>query len=185
MTTLPTPYPGPVLLAAGHSDSDPGAVYFGRTEASIVTAFRDAVAGYLREGMGGPSSPVVTDGPVGNNWTLTRSIDLARSCSPAIEFHCNAFTSAAATGVETLSLDRHKPLGASLCDVIATTLGIANRGAKGESAGQHSRLGFVQAGGIIVELFFLSNPNDLQRFDERADDLAQVVALAIERFIEP
>ncbi len=44
-------------------------------------------------------------------------------------------------------------------------LGIANRGAKGEASGQHSRLAYIsQGGGILVELFFLTNKHDLAAY---------------------
>ena len=46
-------------------------------------------------------------------------------------------------------------------------LGIKNRGAKPEVSGQHSRLGFVQAGGLIVELFFITNPDDMAAYQAK------------------
>ncbi|WP_263363820.1 hypothetical protein, partial [Halopseudomonas salina] len=63
------------------------------------------------------------------------------------------------------------------CNVISETLDIANRGAKGEASGQHSRLAFVsRGGGIIVELFFISNPQDVARYQRWKLQLAEVLA---------
>lgn len=161
-----------VVITAGHSNADPGAVGGGTTEAAVVTDFRNMVAHYLREA----GVAFTTDGTGDQNLPLSAAIKLVTPGSVAVEFHCNAAANAKATGVETLSRDRDKPLGAQICAAIADELGIANRGAKGESSGQHSRLGFVQAGGVIVELFFLSNPGDLAAYQAKKWLVAKAVA---------
>ena len=149
-----------LFIAAGHSDTDPGAIGHGHTEADIVLEFRDLLADYLR-------GKVLfdKDGQPGENLPLREAIGAAKSHELAVEFHCNAFTNPAASGVETLSRREHYPLGNVICQAVSDTLGIANRGAKGEASGQHSRLGFIaQGGGIIVELFFITNKQDLARY---------------------
>lgn len=161
-----------LFISAGHSNTDPGAVGNGHTEADIVTKFRDLVADEL-EGR------VVfdTDGMRGQNLPLKQAIDMAARHDIALEFHCNASDNDSATGVETLSHPDDYPLGEALCEAISDTLGIANRGAKGESSGQHSRLGFVsRGGGIIVELFFISNKADMAAYYRHKTALAQAVA---------
>src|SRR5690554_4279023 len=161
-----------LFISAGHSHSDPGAVGNGHTEADIVLAFRDAVADELRD-------KVVfdKDGERGQNLPLRDAVKMASEHDVAIEFHCNAFTSPAATGVETLSAREDYPLGEAICEAVSDTIGIANRGAKGESSGQHNRLAFIRdAGGITVELFFISNPNDVAAYFRPKRALAQAVA---------
>ncbi|AXY41091.1 N-acetylmuramoyl-L-alanine amidase [Halomonas sp. JS92-SW72] len=149
-----------LYIAAGHSDTDPGAVGHGHTEADIVLEFRDLLADYLRRRV-----IFDKDGAPGQNLPLREAIGAAKAHDLAVEFHCNAFTDPAATGVETLSHRQHYPLGNALCQAIADTLGIANRGAKGEASGQHSRLAFIaQGGGLIVELFFITNKSDLAKY---------------------
>ena len=59
------------------------------------------------------------------------------------------------------------------------TLGIRDRGAKPENAGQHHRLAFVRSGGIIVELFFLTNPSDMAAYDARKWMAAREVAAVL------
>ncbi|MEO6657919.1 MAG: hypothetical protein ABIM73_06560, partial [Arenimonas sp.] len=59
---------------------------------------------------------------------------------------------------------------------LSNSLGIRNRGAKPENARQHHRLAFVQAGGIIVELFFITNGNDLLAYDAKKWLAARAVA---------
>lgn len=152
-----------IFVSAGHGGSDPGAVAQGRSEAVIATEFRNIVAFYLARagipyGMDG-------DGPI--NLPLREAISRARGYQVAVEFHCNAAGAATATGVETLSGPNEMALGGAICNAIAGTLGLRNRGAKPENAGQHHRLGFVQAGGIIVELFFITNRDDLAAYDAR------------------
>ncbi|RCV89728.1 N-acetylmuramoyl-L-alanine amidase [Billgrantia montanilacus] len=149
-----------LFIAAGHSDTDPGAVGHGYTEANIVLEFRDLLAAYLR-------GKVLfdKDGQPGQNLPLVEAIGAAKSHEIAVEFHCNAATNPSATGTETLSHPDDYPLGAVLCKAISETLGIANRGPDGAVSRQHSRFGFIRdGGGIIVEQFFVSNKSDLAKY---------------------
>lgn len=167
-----------ILISAGHSNTDPGATGFGYTEAQIVTEFRNLVSKYLTAA----GVEHTTDGTGDINLPLREAAAMAKKATVAIEFHCNAGPEKA-SGVETLSAEKDFALGRSICDVISKVLDIPNRGAKPENSGQHSRLAFVQAGGIIVELFFISNFTDLHTYLERKDELAQVLAYAIEKHI--
>lgn len=179
-----------IYLAAGHSDTDPGAVIrqqvgyeaYGepvvltRKEADIAVEFRNMVSFYLaREGV-----PHEMDGHGTQNLPLREAAQMAMLHPISVEFHTNAFHDPSATGVETLSAPEDMPLGGRICQAVAAALDIRNRGAKREGAGQHHRLAFVQAGGIVAELFFLTNPGDLGAYDARkwlaARDVAQVLA---------
>lgn len=152
-----------VFLSAGHSDVDPGAVAFGRREADIAVEFRNIVSFYLhRAGV-----PHELDGGATQNLPLAQAVRIARTHPIAVEFHCNAAAAPAASGAETLSSSGNMSLGNRICHAIAENLRIRNRGAKPENAGQHHRLAFVQAGGIIVELFFITNKDDLAAYDAR------------------
>lgn len=159
-----------LFVSAGHSDTDPGAVGNGHTEADIVTRFRDMVCDELEGRIA-----FERDGVRGQNLPLKKAIEMASHHDVAVEFHLNAFRDPRATGVETLGVD--KELGEALCEAISDTLGIANRGAKDEASGQHSRLGFVsKGGGIIVELFFITNAHDMAAYYRHKQALAQAVA---------
>ena len=147
-----------ILISAGHSTKDPGATGNGYTEADIVTELRNIVSFYLSRA----NVPHTVDSDsTTKNLPLAAAIKLARKHQVAVEFHCNASSNPAATGVETLGGPVDMACGAAICKAIAKVLGIKNRGAKPEASGQHSRLGFVQAGGLIVELFFITNPGDV------------------------
>lgn len=165
-----------ILISAGHSNTDPGAVAFGREESEIAVEFRTILVKCLAD----LGIQAQTDGKGKDNLPLRDAVKLAKGKDIAIEIHLNASANATASGVETLSGPEDMDLGARLCAAISQALNIRNRGAKPENAGQHHRLAFVQAGGIILELFFLTNPNDLAAYDGRKWPLARAVAQVIE-----
>ncbi len=164
-----------VFISAGHSYNDPGAAAHGYTEAAVVLEFRDLVSDALvRLGI-----KHMADGDPGKNLPLREAVQIAKTQHLAVEFHCNAAT-LAATGTETLSQPHHYGLGQALCHATADTLGIADRGAKPEDSGQHSRLAFVSdGGGLIHELFFITSKTDLAAYIAGKRGLAQEVARVI------
>ena len=161
-----------MYISAGHSNTDPGAVANGRREADIAVEFRNIVSFYLQR----DKVSHELDGFGTDNFPLASVVKRARQHRIAVEFHCNAAASKAATGVEILCAPKDNVLADKLCKAIARTLGIRNRGVKPENAGQHHRLAFVQAGGLIVELFFITNPSDLLAYDARKWLAAREVA---------
>lgn len=161
-----------MYIAAGHSDVDPGACANGRREADIAVDFRTIVGVCLKD----LGVAYDTDGDGKKNLPLRDAVAEARHHRTAVEFHCNASSKASATGVEILCAPKHNTIAAKLCKAIATSLGIRNRGVKPENAGQHHRLAFVQAGGMVVELFFITNPSDLRAYDENKWLAARQVA---------
>ncbi len=164
-----------ILISAGHSNTDPGAVAFGRKESEIAVEFRTILVKCLAD----LGIQAQTDGAGKDNLPLRDAVKLAKGKDIAIEIHLNASANATASGVETLSGPEDMDLGARLCAAVSQALNIRNRGAKPENAGQHHRLAFVQAGGIILELFFLTNPNDLAAYDGRKWPLARALAEVI------
>jgi len=165
-----------VFISAGHSNVDPGACANGRREADIAVEFRNMVSFYLsRDGI-----PHDLDGSGTDNYPLARAAQIARAHDIAVEFHCNAAGSAA-TGTEALTGGKDVALSVALTKAVSTALGIANRGAKPENAGQHSRLAFVQAGGVILEVIFITSTFDLLAYDARRWLAAQAVSGVIAR----
>ena len=177
--------PKSIFLSAGHSDSDPGAVALSRVDGRVVTLreadyaveMRNMVAFYLqRAGL-----DVELDGHGTINMPLREAVKIARKHPIAVEFHCNASDNPNATGAEVLSAVDDVVLAANISRALAEGLGIRNRGAKPENAGQHHRLAFVQAGGLIVEMFFISNPDDRQAWQDRKWLAARHVARELSR----
>lgn len=166
-----------MYISAGHSNTDPGAVAFGRREADIVVEFRNIVSFYLQR----DKVRHELDGHGTDNMPLREVVKQSRKHRVSVEFHCNA-AGPTATGVEVLCAPKDQEVAAQICDAISSQLGIRNRGVKPENAGQHHRLAFVQAGGMIVELFFLTNKKDLAAYDARkwlaAREVARILAEA-------
>nr|WP_300309218.1 N-acetylmuramoyl-L-alanine amidase [Halomonas sp.] len=164
-----------LFISAGHSMTDPGAVGVGGiSEADIVLNFRDRLYDFLSDRI-----VLARDGKPGVNLPLRQACEMAKRHDIAVEFHCNAAASPHATGTETLSAPKDDAFGERLCAAISRTLGISNRGDKGEADGQHSRLAFVRAGGVIVELFFLTNPDDLKAYRQHLDALVEAVGIEL------
>ena len=169
-----------VVITAGHSNTDPGAVNGNITEAEITTDMRNIVA-YCLKDLG---IDVVTDGRGNENQTLRQAIKLIKQGEVAIEFHCNAFHLQTAGGVEALAQPKDKAICQKLCEAVSDVMGIPVRGPAGGfkpgNSGQHSRLGYVREGGIILELFFISNPKELATYQAKkwliAREIADVIA---------
>lgn len=166
---------GFATITAGHSNTDPGAVNGKIKEADLVTNFRNAVTHYLREA----GVQVKTDGTGSRNDPLSSAIKLIKGSSVAVEFHMNAATSKQANGVETIALPKDKKLAQDLSAAVASALGSRLRGDNGwidQSKSARGSLGYINAGGLIVELGFISNEDELARFNARYWLAAKAVA---------
>lgn len=172
-----------IVLTAGHSMTDPGAVNdrLKITEAKLALGLRDQVASLLRL----RGFEVLEDGADGVNQPLPEAIKLARG-RLAIELHFNAGPKGA-TGVEAISLPKLKPLAVALSKAVASVLHCKLRGADGwidQSKSQHSRLGFVQAGGVILEVAFISNDGDMCYYLANTALVARALEECIVDYIE-
>ena len=71
--------------------------------------------------------------------------------------------------MECISIPKYKELCQRLSNATTETTKDNVRGDNGwidQSKSARGKLGFVEAGGIIIELFFLSNKGDLERYGE-------------------
>lgn len=169
---------GFVTITAGHSNKDPGAVANGFLEAELCAKFRNAVAKYLRD----DGLLVRTDGVGIENQPLSQALKLISGSSTAIEFHMNAAASKQANGIETIALPKDKVLAQKLSKAVADAFGSRLRGQNGwidQSQSARGRLGFVNGGGLIVELGFISNERELQAFNQKYWLAAKAVAQVI------
>lgn len=168
-----------ICLTAGHSERDPGAVNGSDREADLAQDMRNIVASILRNDYG---YTVRTDGEGKGNLPLSKALTLIRSSAVAIEFHTNAAVSKAATGIEALSTVKNKRWCQLLSKAVAKATGWKLRGEDGfkpDNAGQHSRLAYAQAGGIVFEPFFISNDADLALFKATKWGICRAIADAI------
>ena len=167
-----------VTVTAGHSNKDPGAVNGKFKEAELVSQFRNAVACYLREA----GIPYKTDGVGTTNQNLNAAIKLIKGSSVAVEFHMNAAASKQANGVETIALLKDKKLAQELSKAVADAFGSRLRGDNGwidQSQSARGKLGFISNGGLIVELGFISNEEELFQFNARYWSAAKAVAMIL------
>ncbi|WP_171532429.1 N-acetylmuramoyl-L-alanine amidase [Acinetobacter defluvii] len=167
-----------VTVTAGHSNIDPGAVNGKFKEAELVTKFRNAVAHYLKEA----GIAIKTDGVGSDNHNLNTAIKLIKDSDIAVEFHMNAAANKAAYGIETIALSKDKKLAQDLSKVVAKAFNSKLRGDDGwidQSQSARGKLGFVNNGGLIVELGFILNEAELKTFNEKywlaARDIADVL----------
>ncbi|MFW1741321.1 N-acetylmuramoyl-L-alanine amidase [Acinetobacter johnsonii] len=164
-----------VTVTAGHSNKDPGAVNGKYKEAELVSQFRNAVAYYLREA----GIQYKTDGVGTTNQNLNAAIKLIKGSSVAVEFHMNAAASKQANGVETIALPKDKKLAQELSKAVADAFGSRLRGDNGwidQSQSARGKLGFISNGGLIIELGFISNEEELFQFNARYWSAAKAVA---------
>jgi len=164
-----------IVLTAGHSATDPGAIAYGYTEAGLMLDLRDRTAAILRE----RGLDVLTDGDVGENLPLRHAIALVQHGEVALELHANASTNPAARGVEAISLPPMRAFARSVAQTVAQVLSSPLRGRGGwidQTQSARGRLGYVEAGGVILETFFITNYNELVMYLERRDDVAHALA---------
>jgi N-acetylmuramoyl-L-alanine amidase len=166
-------------VTAGHGGKDPGAVASdGTTEAALMTELRDVVAHKLRK----LGHTVRTDGGWRANLPLPYALTLVPGSEVAIELHTNAAQHPGANGVEVVALPKQAPMARRIARRIAHALGMRVRGDGGwidQSKTARGRLGFVRAGGLVVEVFFLSNPKDLETYRARVWLVAEAIAIAL------
>lgn len=172
-----------IFVSAGHGGGDSGAVSLdGWKEADLAQRLRNRIASDLRS----RGCHVVTDGAEGENKALREAVALAgRNNGPSVEIHFNAGP-LSAHGVEALAHPECKVLSQELCEAVARILKNPLRGERGwkpADAGQHHRLAFCDAGGIVLEVCFLSNADEVRAYlaheTEIAAALADVLASAV------
>ncbi|MPY07374.1 N-acetylmuramoyl-L-alanine amidase [Moraxella catarrhalis] len=173
-----------IVLTAGHGGGDVGAVNTNyqnktHTESNIACEMRNIVAHILKNDYG---MRVKTDGIAMGNLPLRNALPLIRGSALAIDFHTNASANKTATGIECLILPKNKTIAQKLCQAVADVTGWKLRGDKGykpDNAGQHSRLAYAQAGGLVFEPFFISNDDDLALWYGKKWLICRAVADAI------
>lgn len=164
-----------IVLTAGHSQTDPGAVSGGYTEAELMVELRDLTADMLRA----RGYDVIEDGDDGENLPLRTAIRLIQRGAVAVELHANASSNPAAMGVEAISLPHLRRLSRRLAQRVAAVLGTRVRGDGGwidQRQSARGRLGYVEAGGIVLEVFFISNPRERATYLQRVQDVAEAIA---------
>lgn len=171
------------FISAGHHLKDSGAVGSGTQENLEAIDFRDRVIHWAKLF----GTEVIKDL---DNETLGQYLKRIQtgSGSVVVEFHFDASTNASATGTTALvgtDADRlDKAFAKELVDITAQTLNIRNRGVISEAQSHRGRLALMREQGIVclLELCFISNPNDMKAYQAKKDNLARDIAKIIKRY---
>lgn len=182
-----------LFISAGHCtvpgpNQDPGAIGVnGRWEAKETLKIRNRVVDILKNDY--QYNKIATDLDGESLGQYVNRINTG-SGSVVCEFHFNAAANPAATGTEVLvevdadRLDRAAAL--RLAQATGSILRIPLRagGVKSEAETRHGRLALMKETGIVVlvEVCFISNPVDMQRFDQHFEELCQAYARLLFEF---
>lgn len=152
-----------ITLTAGHSNQDPGVCATGYTEAGLMAELvRKCVAELSTRGLTVKSDVV---GAV--NLPLPEAIKLIAGSRVAVECHMNGAANPQANGTEVIALPKDKLRAQAVAQAVAAALGTKLRGNNGHTVqeqSQHGKLGYVQAGGMILEVCFLSSAADRDKY---------------------
>jgi N-acetylmuramoyl-L-alanine amidase len=167
-------------VTAGHGGKDPGVVQGEYTEANLMADLRNRVAEELRA----RGHVVKRDGDAIVNWPLVEAVSLVVGSVVAVDLHTNGFHNPAAGGVEVVSLPSKRRGAQRLARAVAGVLGTKLRNEGGwvdQNNTPRKKLGYVGAGGYVVETFFITNPIELQTYLQRVDKVAVALADAMEQ----
>ena len=172
-----------VTLSAGHSTTDCGAVAKkdGKLvkEADLAVKLRNAILHYLQQ-----DKEITTrcDGYGQTNLELKEAIKLIKGSDVSLEVHFNSSTNKTANGVECIALPKDKVLAQNLSKAVSKVTGSRLRGVGGfitQEDSARGKLGYINAGGLILEVSFLSNDSELKVFEEKywliGKEVAQVL----------
>ncbi|WP_347461072.1 N-acetylmuramoyl-L-alanine amidase [Acinetobacter sp. ANC 7454] len=166
---------GFVTVTAGHSNMDPGAVNGRMKESDFVVTIRNALAYYLHEA----GVQVKTDGVGTQNDPLSSAVKLIKGSSVSLEVHMNAAANKSAVGIETISLPKDKLLAQKISKAVQTVTGSKLRGDNGwidQSKSARGKLAFVENGGLILEVGFISNDAEANLIQSKAWLIAKEIS---------
>lgn len=163
-----------ISITAGHSNVgkiDSGAVTTvdGELikEADIAVKLRNAVLHYLQQ-----EKDITTrcDGYGQTNLPLSEALKLIEGSDFSCEIHFNASTNKTANGVECIVSKRDTEIGQRLAKAVTDVTGWKLRGNKGvirEEDSARGKLAFVKEGSCILEVCFISNPDEMKVFNQK------------------
>lgn len=176
-----------IFISAGHhsrhlTSPDPGAIANGVKEGEVTIEFRDLVSHELD--LLGVSHRKDSDYE-----TLQHYIDRIQTGSGSVVYECHldagVETATGTTCVIEVDADRlDKALAKRLSDNTASILGIKNRGVISEADTRHKRLALMKENGLVClhELCFITNKNDMAKYQLKKKELAKMVAQTLTEF---
>lgn len=169
-----------IVVSAGHTNrlgQDRGVAGNGYVEGVEAVKIRDVVAAKLRL----LGHKVREDGEDGESLPLKKALALIPGADIAVEFHFNAGPPSA-SGIEVLSMPDKKAAAQRIAQAINKALNLRLRGEAGwkdDTSGQHPRLAFCRAGGLVIEICFMSSSVDMEYYSENFTNLINNLVEAI------
>lgn len=174
-----------IFLSAGHSNADPGAIGNGYKEADLTKELRGLVACEIVKDT---TIVLSLDQDMWTSGETARKVALlSKEGDVLCDIHFNAATPQA-TGTEVIIPDENtimeNKIAAELSAGIASILGIRNRGVKTESQTARGKLVFMRPKGrnLLIEVCFISNPTDVQSYQEKKADVAKFIATTLIKY---
>lgn len=178
-----------VFISAGHSNKvgrDRGASSEFGVEGVLMVEFRDLLNRELQKL---DICPILDKDDSILQDTINYLRKLTSNNCIVIDLHLNSSSNSTANGTEVIipgnkTTDIEKNLGKELNDIMVKTLGTKNRGVKTDV--QLGRtLGFFRIPGhnILPELVFLSNKEDMEKYQKYKFALAKEMAKVIKKYI--
>lgn len=176
-----------IYLMAGHTpkglNQDPGAVGVGgKREADLTMELRDLTADILRRN----NLQVWEDDDTHRLADVLKFVK-SKEQDIVLDIHFNAGP-AAATGVEVIVPDRstneEREMAREICVAFSDKMRIRNRGVKSEKDTARHTLAVMRPAGIniLIEVCFISNPNDMLYYEAQKIELAYELAVIIEKY---
>ena len=190
-----------IFLLRGHGNGDPGACANGYNEENLAQVIVDRVVELLK----GKGIKVLTNSKTQNNYVTNCLIGHTFKYKFGYTIHLNSAT-ATATGTEMFVPinEQYVNTESKMCKEIANTLGIPARGVKSRdynSEATHLRIEKDGSKGTdyykeirqswqnglshsIIELCFISNPNDVKQLLNNKEKVCTVIANNILLYLE-
>lgn len=172
-----------LFISAGHSNTkgrDRGAVGNGYVEGNVTVEFRDLLVNQLKI-HGADVTVDKNDSVSGETVSFIRGLIQKKLFSVngiLVDIHFNASSNTSATGAEVIIPDApstfEKELAKDLANEIADCLGVKNRGVKTELQSARKQLVWMRTTGenVLLELCFISNASDMEKYQENKEKLA-------------
>lgn len=169
-----------IFLTAGHRGGTTGANYNGIKEAEETILLRNEIAALLRKK--GVNVEIDND-----DASLSQVIaTINASCQPTdicVDLHFNAVGNPSANGTEVFkpfnSSDTEIEVAEDLLYSTCMVLNTKNRGVKREGEGTHQRLAMlsdIKCNSVLLEICFISNIADANKYKEKRDELVIILA---------
>lgn len=169
-----------IYLCAGHRGGTTGANYNNIKEAEETIWLRDEIARLLRR----KGVLVKLDNDNASLSEVVAQVNVGcKKTDICVDLHFNAVGNPTAHGTEIFkpfnSTDTEMELAEDLLYSTCMILGTKNRGVKREGEGTHSRLAMlsdVMCNSVLLEVCFISNREDANKYKEKRDELAIILA---------